>query len=233
MRSIVVTLLSLLVITVPIHAQEQLVFSRPDDPIAEVSEKVLHEAYQRIGIQIQTRTLPAMRALDMSNYGEVDGEVNRIKGIEKAYSNLVMVPVAINVLEGVVFTKEITFSVTGWDSLKPYKIGIRRGTKFAEKGTEGMNVEAVNHNAQLFRKLDLGRNDVIVTSRVEGLEQIMTLHLNGIRVLEPPLVTLNLYHYVHKKHRPLLPNITKALQEMEAEGRIQEIRKQVISELFE
>ncbi len=222
-----------MIIVSPAYAQESLVFSRPDDPVAQVSVKVLGEAYHRIGIQIQTISLPAERALLSSNNGDVDGEVNRIKGIENTYSNLLMVPVPVNVLEGVVFTENVAVPVTGWNSLKPYKIGIRRGTKFAEQGTKGMNVEPVTTNRQLFLKLVMGRNDVIVTSHVEGLEQIKQLQLKTIIVLEPPLVIVNLYHYLHKKHAALIPDITKALIKMEAEGRIKAIREQAIAELLQ
>ncbi len=232
MRKILVTLLNLMVITVNIYAQE-LEFSKPNDQIAEISSKVLHDAYRLIGIQIRNRTLPAERALLTSNRGKVDGEVNRVKGIERSYSNLIRVPVEINMLEGVVFTKDISFSVEGWGSLKPYKIGIRIGTKFAERSTKGMNVDMVTQNVQLFRKLNRGRYDIIVTSRLDGLYLLKKLQLKGIHVLEPPLVTLKLYHYLHKKHTSIIPDITKVLQEMEASGRIQEIRKQEIKKLLE
>lgn len=232
MKKMLLIIFSLFVIASPLSAQESLVLSQPDDVIVKIAAKVVQEAYQRIGIQIQTKTFPAERALFKSNNGDVDGEVCRIQGIESTYPNLMMVPVVVNMFEGVVFTKDITFPVTGWDSLKPYKIGIRIGTKFAEQGTKGMSVESVSDNEQLFLKLDAGRTDVVVASRLEGLEQLTQLQLKGITVLEPPLVTVNLYHYLHKKHAALIPAITKTLQEMEAEGQIQAIREQAIEELL-
>ncbi|MFT5702148.1 MAG: polar amino acid transport system substrate-binding protein [Desulforhopalus sp.] len=232
MNRIVITLLSLLVFANPIYAQEQFVLSGPDDPITALSGKVVAEAYKRLGIQAHIKAFPSARSLLMSNMGEVDGEVSRIKGIDKNYSNLIIVPVAINIVEGVVFTKDVTFSVTGWDSLLPYTIGIKRGTKFAEKGTKGMNVQSVTTNRQLFLKLDLRRTDVIVTARVSGLVELKMLKFEGIQVLEPPLVTMKLYHYLHKKHASLLPALTKVLQDMLVEGRIEEIRSQTISEFL-
>lgn len=214
------------------NAQVLLVFSGTDDPIAVVVKRTLTEAYQRIGIQIETRTFPAQRALVMSNNGMVDGEQARVMGIEKEYPNLIMVPVAVYVIEGVVFTKDSTIRIAGWDSLKPYNIGIRRGTVFAERGTQGMNVFPSKNNNVLFLKLGSGRVDIVVTNRIVGLDQINQLQLQGITVLEPPLVAKNLYHYLHKKNEHLLPEITKALQQMEAEGRIQAIREQTITELL-
>jgi len=232
MKTILVILASHIMMALSVHAQAPLVFSMADDAVSKVSEKVLQEAYQRVGIQIQIKTFPGERAIQMANTGATDGEVNRIRGIEKMYSNLAMAPVAVTVVEGVVFAKSFDFHVAGWDSLKPYRIGIRIGTKFAERGTQGMNVEPVGDNKMLLMKLDAGRNDVIVTARIEGLSQIRQLRLQGIKILEPPLATLNLYHYLNKKHTSLIPNLTKVLSEMESEGMIRAIREQAIEDLL-
>lgn len=211
--------------------RQMLVLSRPEDLVATISENVLREAYQRMGIRIYTEIMPAERALMMANSGRINGEVNRIKGIDKAYPNLIRVPVPINRIEAVVFTRHHVFPVTGWDSLKPYLIGIRRGTKFAEKGTRGFRVQAVDDNAQLFHKLYLGRTDLAVTSRVEGLDLIKKHRFYGIRALEPPLVTLELFHYLHKSRSSMLPKITAVLEDMAKEGRIRAIRDENISQI--
>jgi polar amino acid transport system substrate-binding protein len=163
--------------------------------------------------------------------GELDGEVNRIKGIDKNYPNLIMVSIPVNNLEGVVFTKKI-FPVKGWKSLTPYTIAVRRGTKFAEKGTKGMNRILLVKNKQLFIMIDKGKADVSVTSRLEGLEEIKKLNIKGIKVLEPPLVKMSLYHYLNKKHYSLVPKITESLQKLEKQGIIQKIRNQIISDML-
>lgn len=229
MRTILMTLLCLLMMSVSISAQDSLVLGTMDSPLARLGQEILQEAYQRIGIQVETTVLPAERALHTANSGEVDGEVLRIKGIQESYPNLRMVPVSVLTMEGVVFTKNVTFEVMGWESLKPYRIGILRGSKFAEQGTRGMTVGAVNTYRQVLLKLDAGRDDVAVMARTNGLIEIGKLNMKDIRVLEPPLITVELYHYVHKKHEYLLPKITQVLQDMVEEGRIQEIKEQFIA----
>ncbi|MCP4107581.1 MAG: hypothetical protein GY749_18900 [Desulfobacteraceae bacterium] len=144
MKMIILIITSVFAMNLPGYAQDDLVFSKPDDPVADISEKILKEAYQKIGIRISVTAFPAERALRTSNSGLSDGEVNRIKGINEQYLSLVMVPVEINILEGVVFTIDVSFPVTGWESLRPYNIGIRIGIKFAEKGTVGMDVDKVS-----------------------------------------------------------------------------------------
>ncbi len=222
-------LIFLLLFSKFIDCQESLVFAQPDDPIAEIAFTVLEEAYNRIGIEISSKTLPAERSLILSNNGVTDGEVGRVKAIQNNYPNLVIVPVSINLIEGMVFTKELDFEVKGWESLRPFKIGYRRGTKFAENATRGMNVVSVSSNDQSLKMLSLGRVDLVVMTRVEGYFSIKQLNLDEIKVIEPPLVTLELFHFLHKKNESVLRRITEILEQMEEEGRIEEIRDEVVA----
>jgi len=208
------------------------VLSRSRGPITAISARVVSEAYKRLGIQVHIEKFPSERSIVQANNGNVDGDVCRIKGLDDTYTNLIMVPVAVNIFEVVVFTKDVNFPVKGWDSLEPYTIGIKIGTKFAEMGTKGMTVAPVPTNKQLFLMLNLGRTDLVVTSRGTGLYELKQLQVKGIHAMEPSLSKRKLYHYVHKKHRSVIPALTKVLQEMEAEGRIEEIRQEAVAELL-
>jgi ABC-type amino acid transport substrate-binding protein len=199
-------------------AEPVLTFGRPHDPIAEFSSQMLMKAYTRLGYELIFVDLPAERSLLKSNNGLLDGEVNRIKGIEKKYGNLIMVPVPVNFFEAVVFTKRHDFRVNGWASLTSFSIAIRIGAKFAEYRTAGMNVTKFPTYEKAFLLLYNDRYDLCVSSRISGLEQIKKQNLIGIKALEPPLETINLYHYLHLKHKTLIPWISKELQRMEQEG---------------
>ena len=50
--------------------------------------------------------------------------------------------------------------------------------------------------------------------------------VEGVVVLEPPFESLHLYHYVHVKHRDLIPALTKALQELNNSGRSEMILRE-------
>ncbi len=104
-------------------ATDELEFSASDDPIAMISERILKEAYQKLGIRMRTRILPAERALRHSNSGQCDGEINRIRQVNKKYKNLVLVPIEINYLEGVAFAKYGIQPIKNWQSLKSFSIG--------------------------------------------------------------------------------------------------------------
>ncbi|MBT3989761.1 MAG: transporter substrate-binding domain-containing protein [Rhodospirillaceae bacterium] len=208
------------------YAQKAVVFSKPGplDFHAQISENILKEAYARIGIVITTKEFSGERALRESNSGRLDGEVNRIRGIDKNYKNLRIVPVAINALKGTVFTKLPELKIRKWQDLKSLTIGLRLGAKFAEYNTQGMRVISAATNKMVFRMLDRDRVDVVISTALEGTITKMKLELKGISMVEPPLVTLDLFHFLHKDHEDLLPRITAALKAMEREARIKKIR---------
>jgi len=218
----------------PVLAQTSLVFAKPGplDYSAGISEEILKEAYSRIGITVTTREFPGERALKMSNSGAVDGEVNRIHGIRKKYANLRMVPVAINAIEGLAFTNKPGIKVRSWEDLRPHKLGLRIGAKYAEYGTAGMQVASVKTNDQVFSMLGKHRTEIAISTRIEGVLTIHKLGLKNIRLIEPPLVSLELFHFLHKKHEALVPRIRKALEEMAREGRIEAIKTAAIKKLL-
>lgn len=185
--------------------------------------EVLTEAYGQMGIRFNVKFFPAERAFIQSSSGEVDGEVERIIGIDDRYPNLVRVPVPVGFFTGSVFTKGIKFPVTGWDSLKPYKIAVVKGIQFSDSPTARMNRIMVSEHSQLFRMLDLERVDAAVTGTLTGLVTLQKTGIKNIEVLHPPISNFPLYHYLHKKNAQVIPELTIILEKMTEEGRIQAI----------
>ena len=142
-----------------------------------------------------------------------------------------MVSVPIGYLDIVIYTKDTNFAVEGWHSLMPYSISIVKGFQLVEAKTEGMQVEAVTTLKQAFLKLNAGRNDVVVDSRSTDTEcELKSLSLSGIRILEPPLDQLILYHYLHKRHMVLVKKLEAILLNMKQEGEFKTIQEQVVRE---
>ncbi len=96
-------------------------------------EAIMTEAYNRLGHDINVARIPANRSLHMANSGEVDGELFRVNNIDKTYHNLIKVPIDLYSIEMVAFTKNKFFTVDGWKSLAPYRVGYRRGIKVSER----------------------------------------------------------------------------------------------------
>ncbi len=197
-----------------------------------ISEVIIREAYRRMGIDVIIKKYPAERALQLANQGTVDGEVQRIDGIASKYPNLIQIYPPINYIKGVVFSKSVDFEVEGWESLRPYKIGIIRGIKFAERHTADMNVLSASDYKTLFNMLDKKRFEIIVSPSLNGKYQIKQLGVKGLRELSPAIMRFELFHYVHKKHKNLVPALSKTLQAMKDAGELEEIRRHVISVLL-
>ena len=193
-----------------------------------VSEVIVREAYARLGTEVIIEKFPAERAIRLANAGEAAGEVQRIDGIDKTYTNLVQVRPPINYIEATAFTKTETFRVQGWASLQPYRIGIVRGIKFAERNTRGMDTRLASDYAELFRMLDRGLYDVAVSPAVNGWYQIAKANLTRIRDLQPPVERFDLFHYLHRDHADLVPAISGVLEDMRRAGELAAIRERVI-----
>jgi len=196
-----------------------------------VGERVMREAYRRIGYRIRIDYYSASRALTVSSSGEVDGELGRIRGIDRVYENLVMVDTPMNRMEAMVFSIRHNFTVNGWPSLSPYVIGIQLGVKYAEQRTAAMQRVLANNNDQLIGLLIAGRVDLILMTRTSSMLALKDHPDVDLNRLEPPVDQYELFHYLHKKNEHLKPLINQALQQMEQEGVIEKIRQDYLEEL--
>ena len=88
-------LLAAILNTNSIEAKDKMVFSKPlaTNPSIIIPERILKHAYKKLGIIIQFDKSPGKRGLILSNEGQRDGEIFRIRGINKKYRNLIMVSV--------------------------------------------------------------------------------------------------------------------------------------------
>ncbi|QTA91137.1 transporter substrate-binding domain-containing protein [Desulfonema magnum] len=205
----------------------------PDTRIYQISEAVLGEAFKRNYLKLILKTYPPKRAEKLASLGKVDGDAHRIYLFNKDHPDLIRVSEPVQSIRQSVFTKTANFKVKGWKSLAPYKILYMRGIKFAEKGLKGVvkkeNLIPVDSTESAFKMLSRGRGDVFITSPETGFRVIKKLSLenSGIKLLTPPLVVINLYTYLHKKHIKLVPKISDAIKEIKADGSYQKIIEKV------
>lgn len=198
-----------------------------------VAMRVLEEAYQKIGYKIKIIEIPGKRSLAMSNRGELDGELHRIDKINIQYPNLIQIPVSIVSIPQSAFAKK-DIKIDGWESLRPYTIGLVRGYILAERYTQGMkHLHPITTWEQGFKMLDADRIDVIVSNKYRGFKLLRELNIQDIHPLDPPLAVTPMYHYLHIKHIKIVPQITLLLRAMRKEGRIETIISQVEEEFKE
>ena len=227
-------LLGIIMLPLSVNAQEPLVITVVTPGIfTETGKIILEEAYKRIGVPIAFKNFPGERALILTNDGMTDGELFRIDKLNEKYPNLIQVPVSYIPDEAVAFSR-LNFVVDGWKSLKPYKIGVRRGNKFVEYNTKKMSRYFAKGEKQMFEMLALGRVEIVVTNRLEGVDMINKLgYAKTIKPLSPPIVTNPLFHYLHKKHAALVPLLAAEFQAMHEDGTIRQIMDKVEKNLLQ
>ena len=187
------------------------------------------ELCRRVGLAVEIQASSAERGLLNANSGIDDGDVSRVLGIDQAYPNLVRVPEKVMNYQMSVFTRRASFTVQGAASLKPYDVGILTGWKILERMiTDSHGLLKLETGAQLFSMLDKDRIDVAVIEKLEGLHFIQSMKLQGIHVLQPPLVEGDWFLYLHKKHAALAPQLAEELRKMKQDGSYQRIFDSVL-----
>jgi polar amino acid transport system substrate-binding protein len=224
----------------PLYAANVLVINTTGKPPLNTPQRtgfmdlVTAEALRRIGYQMETVQLPAERGLTNSNAGIDDGEMSRIFGLEKLYPNLVRVPEKIMDWEFNAFTNKAIHINAGWPDLSPYAVSFINGWKILEKNVPAKaEITKVKNPGQLFALLQKDRTDIIIYERWGGLNIIQQHRLQDIRVIMPPLAVKDMYIYLHKKHKKLVPHLTRALYEMKQDGAYQRIYDKTLVPLTE
>ena len=119
-------------------AAEKLVLTTPASPPLGPSsgpsflKMTATEIFKRLGIEIEVISLPAERSIRNTNAGIEDGDLFRIAGLEKTYSNLIMVPEKMGDFEFMGYSLKAGVKVKNWAGLEPYKVGIITGWKMYE-----------------------------------------------------------------------------------------------------
>ncbi|KRQ14944.1 substrate-binding periplasmic protein [Bradyrhizobium sp. DASA03076] len=205
-----------------------------DIPDQYVGGEMLRSVYAKLNIKLEFVDVPGKRALALSSAGEVDGEIQRIGTLSRDYPTLLQVTPAINYIEPSVFTTKLHFVVDGWNSIRDYRIGIVRGVGSSEAGTRGMDrVTATAGLENMIAMLDADRFDVVVTDLFSGLAAVRKLNLQArIYPLSPPLERISIFHYLHERHRDLVPKVGQVIAQMEASGELAALREALVKQVL-
>jgi polar amino acid transport system substrate-binding protein len=221
--------LSVLAMALPAHAEPLRLNSGVGAPYLQEDRNgfldlLIPEVFRRIGVNAKAMRYEATeRAMINADKGIDDGVAMRIKGLENAYPNLVRVEEKIIDNEFVAYATRLQVATTGFDALRPYQVGYINGWKVFEAGLmPGTQVTKVQGADQLFTLLANDRVDLILFERWQGNH---LLRERGIKagMLQPPLVTTEMFMYLHAKHARLVAPAARALREMKTDGSYQRI----------
>lgn len=181
-------------------------------------DRVIAEAFRRIGVRAEFALLPSERSLAETSAGVIDGDSNRVEGMEERYPNLVRVPESDVTYDFTAFARHPASGAPGWEGLKGRDVGYLIGWKILDENILGANVTKVANARELFTLLESGRVEIAVYERRCGEYTMQELGLADIRALEPPLARREMYLYLNKKHQGMVPALAKALKNMKADG---------------
>ena len=192
-------------------------------------DKLVPLVFKKAKLQGEVQFEVSERGLLNANQGFVDGVAMRIEGLEKTYANLVKVPEPVMQNDFVAVTTNSSFKVNGWDSLRGRQLSHIIGWKvFEEHLPSGTQRTTVRDAEQLFSLLKQQRTEVGLLERNQALA-IMSLSQEPFVLHEPPLVSVPMYMYVHRKHADLVPQLSAALRVLKRSGEYQKLLKSAFS----
>jgi len=193
-------------------------------------DRIIKEAFQRIEIKAEIVYTSTEKSLIDVNAGLLDGEINRIEGMELSYPNLIRIPEPNMVMNFVAFSTK-SIPIQGWESIRNLYLGIVKGWKILEDKTEGFpRVVYVPSEVELFTMLHKGRIDLALYADLTGYAVLEDLGFKEIFALAPPLEMRNMYLYVHKKHRDKVELIAEGLRGMKQDGTYDALVKEYLPE---
>jgi polar amino acid transport system substrate-binding protein len=231
----VLGIVMLLMMVPPVFGQQDsrknlIISAIANEQTHELAKEVVRVAYEKMGMDVKFMDLPARRGLEWANSGKTDGDLARIDGTDKKFTNLIKILTPVTQFKGVVFTKNIEQNIRSWEDLKGLSVGIIGGIRYSDIGTKGLDRVIAKDMVQLFILLSKERIDVAVAVLDAGKIEINRHHREAkLHVIGQPLFSASLFHFVHKKNRDLVPLLGSVLQEMEESGEISKILEQTMN----
>ncbi len=201
------------------YAGKPMVFSTIEGgSVAPIVMSILTSAYAELGIDVEFKFYPPSRGVLVADAGLYDGEAFRGMDFIDEVTNLLPVMVVIIEVDWWVYAKDIQFEVDGYKSLATYSVSSRRGILAADNILQyTRKKQMLNTFEQTLLTLDAGRVDLAIIPARVALAILKNKPMD-IYPLSPPIRVDKLYHFLHKKHKKLIPKITETLKRMEKNG---------------
>ncbi|MDO9630834.1 MAG: transporter substrate-binding domain-containing protein [Humidesulfovibrio sp.] len=193
-------------------------------------DRIVAEAFRRIGVAVRLVLMPSERALQNANHGVDDGNFPRIEGLTALYPNLVMVPESMSTFPCAAFTRDPELKSVVWADLRGPQVAYVQGWKLVELNVaEAGKLQHARDQEALFALLDKGRARIVIADLYTGLEIIRRKGYKNMRALLPPLADPPMYIYLHKRHADLVPRLAQALRQMRRDGTLERLTRAGLS----
>jgi polar amino acid transport system substrate-binding protein len=188
----------------------------------EIGRIIIPEIYQKLNIKVSITPVPGNRAQWLAASGEKDGEIMRIWTYGDENPSTIRVPTSYYSLETMAFIKkDAGISISRKEEMTSLRIVKVRGVKHTDNISKGMpNLKSFGSTENMMLFLNAGRADIALTNTIDGLIILKKMGLKNIVPLKKPLAVLELYHYIHEKHKALVPKINAVLIDMKKSGEL-------------
>ncbi len=194
-----------------------------DEPT--VVDRILYAALKRLGYDCTFEAMGMTSAIQTANSSEKDGLFAQVAGIEKTYPNLVMVTESVTDVKFEAYAlEEKALRLSTWSDFA----GLRVGTVFQKPYITSHlpnNVASLTQEPSvpvLIQSLVEGKCDVIVMSNSLSTDLITPHTIVKAGLIE----TAKSYSYLNKKYEYLVPELSKTIADMKADGTYARIVRQ-------
>ncbi len=182
-----------------------------------VIDRILHEAFRRIGYDITIEVAGMNSGIRMADGGEKDGLAVQGAELVRSAPNLVMIPESISEIKVEVYaSSDIRPAIRTWNDLKGLRVGTYGFTSRIEaRLPPGIRGHVRKRTpADLMRALDGGECDVAVVSTL--LPSAIPAPENIARIAR--IESKAAFAFLNVRHADLVPEVVAALRSMKEDG---------------
>lgn len=192
----------------------------PANPLNQVGIPLMQEIYQELGITIDVVEIPPAREVSLySGSGELlDGTLARVVGFRDQAPQAIRIPVALAHINLVAFSTLEKLPKLAPTSDHPIRVGQLRGIDFGIESSKRVEIISVNTTEQLMAMLARQRIDMAIASELGGAFFVKSNGYENVRIVAQPLKMIPVYHYLHRKHEPLVPEVTQVMTRLHDSG---------------
>lgn len=196
-----------------------LIFNRPaDTPQARYVIDLMKMAYKEIGYEIHIIDFNHQNALVAANQGVLDGQLGRIANVKDDYPNLLKVDYPLFDFNLVLLKNCRQCQYEDLKSLAIQSSYPAAQSYIDNHPFDGDVIKVRNVTAQL---------NLLTQKRVEGtilLEFLLSTKHPGFDQTafhKQVLMPMQSFHFVHKRHKAIIPQLTKVLKKLDENGTVQ------------
>jgi hypothetical protein len=225
--------LCVLIVHMPAQATEkQLTIASIDTlnwQINQSFENALRQVYKNAALSIKVVNLPSKRSIHLNRQGTLDGELLRASTVIDDYNFLLPLPTPLMVLRSNFYCLKQKICTS---PPRNKYIGVTKGILSHKNYCQELRLNCLYFsdndqavNALLNKKVELilmTNFEIYATSM--SLNKDITLYYN-----EASLAPYYLYHYLHIKHKNLVPKLDRELKKLQASGQFEKALNQLSS----